>query len=97
MWPGRSSQIRGGRPDVKNPVVAIVRYDRPMESVLSHRAGIPVDTSSIEKMDKTLRVVGRHVRFLCCHGLDTNTGQDLYEWLLSDQKEDLNLSGRGAL
>lgn len=50
MWAGRSSQRRGGRREVKRPVVAIVRYEKPMESV--RRAGIPVDTSSMEKMDK---------------------------------------------
>ena len=45
---------------MKRPVVAIVRYEKPKGCPPSHkqiveafhRAGIPVDPSSIEKMDK---------------------------------------------
>ena len=35
---------------MKHPVAAIVRYEKPMESV--RRAGIPVDPLSMEKMDR---------------------------------------------
>ena len=59
MWAGRSSQRRERRPDVKNPVVAIVRYEKQMESILSHKVGIPVDPSSMEKMD---RVPGSYMK-----------------------------------